>query len=674
MKIIKECGDRQCLLKISDEETKQLISQRLHTNLPERTVSTGLDQGFEQRLVGPLPSMKICLLSRELRERIESNGSLQKILEENDSQSSLVEGLWWVNDLNYEVTPNIISDREVSVIREPAFIPTELVDLVESVECVGAQCILTRQGIELFSVNPKRSQLKLRARLKRGAKVIGGGSDHRKLVVNIPLRRCSIASPSVPILGDIRQHKVLLAISRGCGAGKVKSIKVNTWPPTRSFLRREIMLEDQTWRYFELLIQDTPSQGEELKIALIKEGRQEILLGEVEIPLEHDYHPKQVRLSIPRLGQVDFIPSNQNAELMLAYEKAEWISALIPKSMLSFYQITQTDKRPLSSQHTPKSHKTINTRRYQIRADLGASGILPILLSYQPQLKEPFERFNQEDFELATFRTENRYALRKVNLPLRLTSSRRGEGVVEVSCITQNSRLYVTAKSVALIPYESRHSCRVIIYRERIPREIGELHILVTEDSEKFRQVVTASHGVGEIVISIPVKKAKEFDRLEIGVGHNYSSAQYDFAPQQDLGAESRYEVVLGDRTFGLSLSTSLPTGLFRYGFSAEDRSSVALSAGGLGRLLWLWREGRPFPVGLDFGALVTGIDGEPHLSLIGGIGVSVPVLNANTPFEASFNLHAWLEYAPTRYQVGHSPWSLLFGPSFAVGKFSTNL
>ena len=68
----------------------------------------------------------------------------------------------------------------------------------------------------------------------------------------------------------------------------------------------------------------------------------------------------------------------------------------------------------------------------------------------------------------------------------------------------------------------------------------------------------------------------------------------------------------------------------------------------------------------------MTGIDADPHLSLVGGIGLSVPVLNANTPFEASFNLHAWLEYAPTRVEPGQNPWSFLFGPSFAVGKFST--
>jgi hypothetical protein len=89
-------------------------------------------------------------------------------------------------------------------------------------------------------------------------------------------------------------------------------------------------------------------------------------------------------------------------------------------------------------------------------------------------------------------------------------------------------------------------------------------------------------------------------------------------------------------------------------------------------RLLWLYSEGRPFPLGLELGALVTGIDDDPHLSLVGGIGLSVPVLNANTPFEASFNLHAWVEYAPTRADAGYTPWSFLFGPSFAVGKFST--
>ena len=153
----------------------------------------------------------------------------------------------------------------------------------------------------------------------------------------------------------------------------------------------------------------------------------------------------------------------------------------------------------------------------------------------------------------------------------------------------------------------------------------------------------------------------------------DYSSGDYDFSPEQDIGAESRYQLVLGNRSFSVSVSTSMPTGLFRFG-TDQQRDSLALSAGGLLRFVWLYKEGRPFPLGADIGLLGTGINDEPHLSLVGGLSLSVPVLNANTVLETSFNLHAWFEYSPTRSSTGVSPWALLFGPSFAVGKFSTNL
>ncbi len=677
---LKECGDRQCLLKISPDETAQLVSQSLHANLPERTDPLYKKSKSVTTLVGPMPSLRIGLLSPDARKRLEGSRASTLTSNVDDLQQlSASNGLLWVNQLKFEVAKTLIRTQEVSVIREPAFIPVPLVDLIEKVSCSGAECLLTRQGIELFSINPKRTKLRIKVRLKRGAYLSGQQSEQRGYTFSLPLKRCSIATPQVPLLGNIRQHKFLLAISRGCGAGKYRSIAVKTWPPTRASIIGEVEQGDSSWRYFEVLFEETPNRGESLEISLVKEKRQEVLLGTVAVSLRHDFHPRQIRLSLQQLGPIDFVPTNQVAVLSLAYDKPVWYPLLKPKGFIGFYQVSyQKQQREQTTGVSDSSKKIkkidLSIKRYNIRAERGASGDLPMLIGYQPQYKAPFESFNKDHYELATFRTENRYALRRVNTPIRLTSARLGKGVVEVSCLTARHRLEITSKVVALIPFESRHSCRVIIYKDRIPPEVGEQHILVTEDNEKFRQIVTVSHGVGEIVISIPVKKSKEFDRLEIGVGHNYSSAEYDFAPQQDLGAESRYEVVLGDRSFGVSLSTSLPTGLFRYGFSKEDRSSVALSAGGIGKLLWLWREGRPFPVGIDFGALVTGIDNEPHLSIIGGLGVSVPVLNANTPFEASFNLHAWFEYAPTRNEEGQSPWSLLFGPSFAVGKFSTNL
>jgi hypothetical protein len=663
----RECGDHKCLLKVSDRESRQLISQNLHTNLPQRTELNEEGNRVETPLVGPLPTLRIALINHVTLTKLKSD---QKQVELDDL--SVESKLLWVDAVHFEVSNQILRVDEVSVVKEPVFIPTKLVNLIEDLDCSGAQCLLTRSGIELFSVDPKRSKLKIKLRLKREVTISGSNKNRAIITQKIPLRRCSISTPKVPVLGGIRQHKILLAIARGCGAGKYRSINVKTWPPTRAHISQELLIEDPSWRYFELMIHETPSQGDQLEVSLLRQRRREVLLGTVNISLKHSFQPKQIRLKIDRLGQADFIPTNQEAKLALAYDDSSWLTLLKPKSFVGFYALTHQIDNKVKAETKVKAQS--KGKNYLIRADQGASGQVPLLMSYVPKFQGHFSLFNQKIRELATFRTETRYTLRRVNTPITLTESSESKAVVEVSCYTPKKRLKITPRKIFLLPFESRHSCRVTIHKDRIPKWAGKQHILVTEDHEKFRRVVTASNGVGDIVISIPVKKSKEFDRLEIGVGHNYSSAQYDFAPQQDLGAESRYEIVLGDRSFGVSLSTSLPTGLFRYGFSADDRSSVALSAGGLGRLLWLWREGRPFPVGIDFGMLVTGIDEEPHLSFIGGLGVSVPVLNANTPFEASFNLHAWLEYAPTRTEEGRSPWTLLFGPSFAVGKFSTNL
>ena len=667
---MRECGDQQCLIKLSTEESYQLLSQYLHTNLPQRTEDADKTD-TDDRLMGPLPALRIGILNNQAVAAlaVEAQGL---------GQSLNPEHVFWINRVDFEVPKRLFNVDEVSVIKEPAFVSTPLVDVIESISCTGAECLLNREGVEIFSIDPKRTKLKIKMKLKRSVYIADSSRDGRTINHILSLRRCSIRTANIPLLGGIKDHRLLLAIARGCGAGKYRSIKVKTWPPTRSHIRQEFKFDDPSWRFFELLVQETPSQGNKLEISLIKQKRVEILLGKVNVPLKHTYHPKQLRLKIKRLGEVDFIPTNQSATLTLAYEDPSWLKLLNPKSYLGFYslQVKKSKARKAGAlKRKLRVGRLSKTRlKYSITADPGSSGQVPLLMSYKPKLKKPFHYFNKKPIELATFRTEARYTLRKVNTPIILTQSKKEEAAVHVSCATLDDEIEITPRKVFLIPFESRHSCRVVIKKDRIPKSAGKQHILVTEDREKFKRVVTASHGVGEIVIAIPVKKSKEFDHLEIGVGHNYSSAQYDFAPQQDLGAESRYDVVLGNRSFGVSLSTSLPTGLFRYGFSAEDSSSVALSAGGLGRLLWLWKEGRPFPVGIDFGMLVTGIDGEPHLSIIGGLGVSVPVLNANTPFEASFNLHAWLEYAPTRVGAGQSPWSLLFGPSFAVGKFSTNL
>ena len=55
----RECGDQQCLLKLSNAEVHQVMSQNLHTNLPQKTEDNDAAIG----LVGPIPTIKIGLVN-----------------------------------------------------------------------------------------------------------------------------------------------------------------------------------------------------------------------------------------------------------------------------------------------------------------------------------------------------------------------------------------------------------------------------------------------------------------------------------------------------------------------------------------------------------------------------------------------------------------------------------
>lgn len=173
--------------------------------------------------------------------------------------------------------------------------------------------------------------------------------------------------------------------------------------------------------------------------------------------------------------------------------------------------------------------------------------------------------------------------------------------------------------------------------------------------------------------LALPASKVPEFHSLDISVSHEFSGGHYQLSLRQNIGAQARYRVILGDSRLYISASTALPARLFRYGADA-DEGSVALSAGATVRMVWLGREGEAFPVGLELGILGTGIENDPQLSFVTGLGFGIPVLNARTSLETRFNIHAWLELSPTRTGPGSSPWSFLFGPSFTVGSFGTTL
>jgi hypothetical protein len=73
----------------------------------------------------------------------------------------------------------------------------------------------------------------------------------------------------------------------------------------------------------------------------------------------------------------------------------------------------------------------------------------------------------------------------------------------------------------------------------------------------------------------------------------------------------------------------------------------------------------------------------QRQLSLVAGMGVAIPLGNANQPTQAAINIHAWMSYTVGGNLADAStntsskplrPWAVVFGPSITVGSIGALL
>ena len=641
---VVQCEQASCLMTLTASEIQTLSSQLFKRSMLESESTS------RSRLITKDGSHQIYMFDGDIPLR---EGDVFNVPLKHERFS-----LNRLSQIRFELTSSLALRSKVEAAQEPALLPLSHSKFVEEVQCTDAHCVLDAKGIQIFALDRSVPRIKIKLTLRQGVERISGRVRSKKEVITLPVERCSVKVPDIELLGGIARHHLPIAVAKSCFVGKPRELKVKTWPPVDAYIMRELPSDHPRWRFFDAVLERLPRRGRSLELLLFSRGASETLLGEARLPVAHDFRPAQLRLMIDRLGIIDFLPTNQEATLRTVFEDPKWSDHIQVLDHFGFYRVLR-DKRSTKGE-------------VKLKSAPDAKGIIPLRMSYIPSLNPPFDRLSS--FQLAEILSEVRFPLRDVNLPQPLSQLDAASSITQVTCLGSRGNLInIVPGVVQAIPYENRHSCRVLVNRGKVPKWSGTQHLLI-KAGKRFRRLVRVRHGVGVISVHIPADKYKQFEKLSIRVGHDYSSANYDFSSQEDLGEEARYEVVLGDRSFNINISTALPTGLYRFGVDEGESDNVSLSAGGLARLIWLYKEGKAFPLGLDFGVLGTEINESPHLSFVGGLGLSVPVLNANTPLEASFNLHAWIEYAPTRTGPNESVWGLLFGPSFAVGKFSTQL
>ncbi len=547
----------------------------------------------------------------------------------------------------------LILEPRLEPLEEHQLVVSRCVKAIHKVSCNKAECRLTDQGILVFHVDLAASSVKLRYTLKPGYQRKLGSRMLSTETISLKLERCSIRVPKeVPLLAGVENHRFFIKLPRECTSIDPSDLLIKTRPPTRVFVRSEIQTADEKFRLFQVSFERVPRGADSLNISVFEQTGFLRRLGSTKIPVLSSYAPLQLRLEVPGIGVVEHLPTNVWAELVFGTNQPTWHQNYSVEERSGFYRVAHSEKG------------------WSVMAEPGVTGSVPLRFAYRPKRLVSFvggTETSSKFFGLATFDTEVFYPVRTINVAISLLGD--GDSFFQVLCGVRGKETEIEVGSLARIPYEERDSCRIVFDREKVPVSAGVQRLRVQAGG--FNQILLLGNGRGTLTVAIPVGDKQEYDKLTAVISHDMLSGHYTFQSRQSLGGEARYRILLSDSWWRIGATTAMPTGLFRFG-AGDSEGSIPLSAGVLTRLNYIQRNGRDFPLGFEAGLFGTNLSGRPDFSMILGVGLSIPVLNTNTSLQASFNIHAWLEYAPTRVSGDDSPVAFLFGPSFSVGRLST--
>lgn len=648
--------------ELAEFEGKDSIDFRLMALKKNRIVAE-TECSKDQSCVLALPSSLIrSLASRDPHTRLvampietlkESSNSLLTVLDDSLNRISAAKFQLPISQVNmggamFEVT-------KLDISRNLHEISCRLPEAIETVSCESAECRMTDEGLRVFHVDPSAPRIKVRYQLRQGYFMKTGARTTSSGMEEFSLDRCAIRIPEkTALLGGQNEHRFFLKIPKDCMGHQVEQLVLETRPPTQSYVKREIQDFDQETRLLEIVFDRVPDSIDRLELTVFARSQLLQRMGTVHIPVLRQYLPQQVRLVLKNIGDVTVIPSNRPAQAKLLYLDPSISSSIRLEMRPGFYRIW-----------------TSNGEEY-IQGETGVSGSVPLRLAYVPEKLPEFlgeERSETSRIPLAMINTEAVYEVKNVNVPMPLSSLKKQPGFVTVKCKIKDRVQDVAPGQFVRVDYTARDSCSIIFDRDRIPARFGVQRLQVSAGD--FNEVISLVPQTGPLYIAVPVGDRPEYATVSISISHDLLSGHYTLLSQQKLGEALRYRIYLSDSWINMSVTTALPTGLFRFGPETVS-GSVPLSAGALGRISYIMKSGREFPFSLELGFFGTDLSGDPNFSIVSGIGLGIPVINMNTALQASFNIHAWLEYAPTRTAKDEYPIAFLFGPSFSVGRVST--
>jgi hypothetical protein len=378
-------------------------------------------------------------------------------------------------------------------------------------------------------------------------------------------------------------------------------------------------------------------------------------------------------LEIAGLGPIDFVPTNRPALVRLAQPDAPGRWVVIP--LEGAYRVVGAADGE------------------EVEGDPRGAGFVALRFAYRiPSLPGALAQA-----DLAIVSEPVQRAIHGASVPVALDASAASENpLVELVCGAGKNVRRIAPGERAQVPYADRDACRVVMHRERLLPADGAQSLHLDIDVTRVDGAPRPEARVSQSVVLRAGKEPRNawvrgvsgpFDHVTIRLAHEEDHGAEAPAspesPEQGAAPSAQWSYVAGTGHARIYATTAVPTGLYRV--ADRDHSGIlSLNFGVVARLTWLDAEGQGGFLGLETGVMGVGLANDTsstgrsltQVATVLGAGLGVPIANRSLATETSVNLHAWLEYEPSRDLGGASgsPLGFVFGPSLSIGNVGANL
>jgi hypothetical protein len=543
-------------------------------------------------------------------------------------------------------------------------VPLAHPEAVAGVDCGELTCELENGKVIVRGTDTLVSSLEVKVRLLPHMFFVKKNATDVQAAVKFAVMHCPMSIVSGPPVRHNDDSKLVVKLEGGCAQDLSEVRFVSDLGPLK--IMRTVQHESSTY----VLLRLGDIADDSMTVSAVREAEPPIVLAAAHTPTR-DAPSVRASLELPGFPNLNFIPNNRAAVVHVAPAGEHQKLALLP--VQGVYDVAFGANGTTSIRGDPNA-AGLTELQFGLRAENLPGGLDQVNLAV---VTDPLQR-----------------SVHEANIPAPISESLFGpEPLIEVLCggAEDTPLRRIPVGDTARLPFSMRDTCRVIFHRERLSPEYGTQKLNFEIDVQRSDGSSRGEAHVSEILTfkagpetrTAWIKGVTEhFDRVIVRVSHVADEAHYIGADQIRTGAPAgQWSLVLGTGRARLYGTTTIPTGLYRFG-DKHHSGVLSLNFGVISRLTWLDPEGKEGFLGAEAGVLVIGLANSQSstgesLTQIGaviGLGVAVPIANRGAATQASINLHAWFEADLTGNNYDASRYAFIFGPSISIGNVGTNL